>query len=479
MESLKLLIVDDVEDNRLVLWAICRKLEGFEIFEAVDGQDAVEQCETLRPHIILMDIMMPRMNGFEASKIIKTRFPETIIMAITAVIDVTMEEKMTALGVAAYIRKPIDKELIRLKIKSYAAVLTSKGREKDFITDDMVINPFSNEIRNFKTIFTISNIEGIMDLGVWLLWRFECSTKNVCSNIDIIIELLYALINGEVQNDLAVKVTIEESFSEMFIHAALPKPLKHTLIVNHLIGMLADTCVITDTMAAFRITLLTSKNENSEKNLVTGILDTSASLSQTHQKTEISEALIEPTKPLPSVQDVRSLGAVEHQVLRESFVHKITAEEYIGSIDSDVYGEVHDLKKAALEWESWMYTLQVEGNEANFHHFANEVLGAYSSAISALTEFSGLAYAIISLSTLIKANAGVLASDEGKREKALLFLEGFKNDISSWIDHVFELQDAQDIHYLDGSFFSSCMLIESIVTDTQIDIGKEGEIEFF
>lgn len=467
MENLKLLIVDDVEDNRLVLRAICRKLEGFKIFEAVDGQDAVEQCETLRPHIILMDIMMPRMNGFEASKIIKQRFPETVIVAVTAVVDSAMEEKMTALGVAAYIRKPIDKELIRLKLKSYAGALTIKGREKDFFIDVTALNPFCNEIRNFKTTFTIANIEGIMDLGVWLFGRFECDGANVCTNVDTILELLYALIHQEIQNDAAVKVTIEENFNEMFIHLSLPKAVNHNTIIDHLIEMLGDSCVVTDTMAAFRISLPAFKKKETE------------SLNNVNQMSETSTICIKPQELFDDVHNIRSIGAAEHQVLRESFAHKITAQEYIESIESDEYGEVHDLREAALEWASWMHTLRVEGNEANFHHFANEVLGTYSNAISALSEFSGLAYAIISLATLVKVNAGVLASDEGKRDNFLLFLEGFKNDLTSWIVHVFELQDAQDIHYLDGSFFSSCMIIESLLTGTQIDIGDEGEIEFF
>lgn len=54
-----------------------------------------------------------------------------------------------------------------------------------------------------------------------------------------------------------------------------------------------------------------------------------------------------------------------------------------------------------------------------------------------------------------------------------------KNDLSNWIEHVFEVQDTHDIHYLDGSFFSSCMQIDSIITGIEVDLGDEGEIEFF
>ena len=465
MEHIKLLIVDDVEDNRLVLRAICRKLEGFEIYEAVDGRDAVDQCETLRPHIILMDVMMPRLDGFQASKLIKERYPETIIMAVTAVIDPKMEENMASIGVAAYIRKPIDKELIRLKLQSYAGVLSISGREQKVSMNTVAVNPFSDEIRNFKTIFTIHNIEAIMDFGMWLLVRFECTHAHACTNIDRIIELLYELLHQEIKGGATVNITIEESFDELFIHAPLPKQVHRDEKIEHLIRGLGDTCFMNETMAAFRIALIETKGEPK---------GCAPLVARDAVKQPPKESAPEETTP-----ETRSIGSVEHQVLRESFVHKITAREYVASIDSDAFGEVSDLREAELEWASWLHTLASEGSEENFHYFANDVLGAYSNAISALYEFSGLSYAIISLATLLKANGALLACDDDKRAKVLMFLEGFKNDMSSWIEHVFELQDTQDIHYLDGSFFSSCMIIESIITGTEVDLGDEGEIEFF
>jgi CheY-like chemotaxis protein len=469
MDKIKLLIVDDVEDNRLVLRAICRKLEGFEIYEAVDGRDAVDQCETLRPHIILMDVMMPRLDGFQASKLIKERYPDTIIMAVTAVIDPKMEENMASIGVAAYIRKPIDKELIRLKLQSYAGALSIEGREKKLIANVVAINPFSDEIRNFKTIFDIHSIEAIMDFGMWLLVRFECAHAKACTNIDRVIELLYELLNQEIKSGATMTITIEESFDELFIHTPLPKHVQRDVKIEHLIRSLGDAClIIHENMAAFRLQLSGDIRDTSP-------ISIAVQPSNLPSETKISIPEIKQSQE----NEVRAIGAIEHQVLRESFVHKVTAKEYVASIDSDAFGEVSDLREAQAEWTSWMQTLEHEGSEESFSRFANDTLGAYSNAISALYEFSGLAYAMISLSNLIKSNAAVLAHDQEKRAQVILFLEGFKNDIASWIDHVFVLQDAQDIHYLDGSFFSSCMIIESVITGVDVDIGDEGEIEFF
>jgi CheY-like chemotaxis protein len=476
MENLKLLIVDDVEDNRLVLRAICRKLEGFEIFEAVDGQDAVEKCEALRPHIILMDIMMPRLDGFQAAKIIKDRYPDTIVMAVTAVIDPKMEENMAQIGVAAYIRKPIDKDLLRIKLQSYAGALSVGGHEKKLLSTMVALNPFSDDIRSFKTIFDIHSVEAIMDFGIWILARFECAHVTVCTNIDMIIELIYELMNQELKNNVTVTITIEESFEEVFIYASLPKKVLRTETMDYLIRGLGNACMINENMVAFRVSMLSTSGENKGCAVLPPVPDVCEIAVEV--KAQVQKP-IEPVSVTQEAVDTRAVGAVERQVLRESFVEKMSAVDYVASIDSDAFGEVSDLREADLEWSSWLHTLKDEPTEENFRQFADEVLGVYSNAISALYEFSGLAYAIISLSTTIKSNTAILAYDEAKRFNTLEFLGFFKNDLSSWIEHVFEHQDTQDIHYLDGSFFSSCMQIESIITGTEVDLGDEGEIEFF
>ncbi len=468
MEKIKLLIVDDVEDNRLVLRAICRKMDGFEIYEAVDGRDAVEQCDVLLPNIVLMDVMMPRLDGFQAAKLIKEKHPQIVVMAVTAVVDPKMEENMASIGVAAYIRKPIDKELLRLKLQSYAGALSTGGHQRAMMTKTVALNPFSDDIRSFKTHFDIHGVEAIMDLGVWLLVRFECAHAAVCTNVDMVIEMLYAFLHEEVKSGTSVNITIEESFDEMFIHVPLIKHVQTNRTIEHLLQSLGTSCVINGNMVAFRLVL--AGHAKIVADTVKG------SEPQADTRTESAPHYV---KSIEALGEKRSIGMVENQVLRESFEIKTTAVEYVASIDADAFGEIRDLQETQEQWLQWMDTLRGSPREEDFVTFADEILSSYATTISALYEFSGLSYTMVSLSTLIKANASVLAYDEEKRLNTVTFLEGFKNDISTWIEHVFFLQDAQDIHYLDGSFFSSCMIIESIITGVEVDLGDEGEIEFF
>ncbi|MDP2078323.1 MAG: response regulator, partial [Sulfuricurvum sp.] len=107
----------------------CHDLETFQIHEAIDGQDAVDQCEKIRPDIILMDIMMPRLDGFQASKQIKERYVGTIIIAVTTMAEDDIEDKITDAGMTFYIRKPIDKGQLCSKLKSYAKTISMSSEE--------------------------------------------------------------------------------------------------------------------------------------------------------------------------------------------------------------------------------------------------------------------------------------------------------------------------------------------------------------
>jgi signal transduction histidine kinase/Na+/proline symporter/CheY-like chemotaxis protein len=105
----KVLIVDDVPGNRAVLVDPLAEL-GFETFEAADGKEGLAQAQTIRPDLILMDIMMPVMDGLEATRGIR-RTPtlkEVPVIAVSA--SASLEDHARSLGAGAnvFVAKPID-----------------------------------------------------------------------------------------------------------------------------------------------------------------------------------------------------------------------------------------------------------------------------------------------------------------------------------------------------------------------------------
>jgi CheY-like chemotaxis protein len=107
----KVLVVDDKSYNRSIIYNLLTPL-GFEVIEAEDGQDGVEKAQELQPDFILMDLVMPRLTGFEATRIIR-QMPHLSQVAIVAssasVFEVDKEQSVLA-GCNAFLSKPIDVE---------------------------------------------------------------------------------------------------------------------------------------------------------------------------------------------------------------------------------------------------------------------------------------------------------------------------------------------------------------------------------
>jgi CheY-like chemotaxis protein len=103
----RLLVVDDKEVNRKLLVKMLAPL-GFEVREAADGQEAIDVWESWEPHLIFMDMRMPGMDGYEATRRIKatTRGNATIIIALTASALEEDREVILSEGCDDYMRKP-------------------------------------------------------------------------------------------------------------------------------------------------------------------------------------------------------------------------------------------------------------------------------------------------------------------------------------------------------------------------------------
>jgi CheY-like chemotaxis protein len=108
-KDLKVLLVDDVEDTRLFL-RLALEDHGFIVFEAENGQTAVENANREEPDVILMDLTMPLMDGFAATKLIRQndQLKNVPIIALTAHQESDFRSDAKASGFDAYVTKPID-----------------------------------------------------------------------------------------------------------------------------------------------------------------------------------------------------------------------------------------------------------------------------------------------------------------------------------------------------------------------------------
>jgi len=114
----KILIVDD-EQNIVISLEFLMRREGFEVFVANDGDAALEQIAAHMPDLVLLDIMLPKKNGFEVCQQIRAtpQWQETKVIMLTAKGRDTEVTKGMALGADAYVTKPFSTKDLVAQVK--------------------------------------------------------------------------------------------------------------------------------------------------------------------------------------------------------------------------------------------------------------------------------------------------------------------------------------------------------------------------
>ena len=116
----RILVVEDQEDNRQILRDLLANA-GFEMIEAEDGEQAIELAASQRPDLILMDIQLPLVDGYEATRRLKAdpNLMNIPIIVFTSYALSGDEEKARRAGCDAYVAKPYSPRALLAKIREY------------------------------------------------------------------------------------------------------------------------------------------------------------------------------------------------------------------------------------------------------------------------------------------------------------------------------------------------------------------------
>ena len=117
-QAKRILVVDDIEDNLSLLQAILME-EGYEVDITKDGKSALAKIEASPPDLLLLDAMMPQMDGYEVTRRIRQNknLPFIPILLITAYEDANVPQGLD-LGANDFIRKPIEYDELMARIKA-------------------------------------------------------------------------------------------------------------------------------------------------------------------------------------------------------------------------------------------------------------------------------------------------------------------------------------------------------------------------
>lgn len=201
---MKILVVDDNANNRMVLRLLIEEFTQnneltFDIEEAENGLIAVEKSQITKYDLIFMDIMMPEMDGIEATKQIRENDKNVMIIAVSAVDDELHQKEILRHGAEDYIPKPIDSEILNARLENYIALLKTR-HHGNLSTHTKAANLYTNKIFHRQTIFYVTSEEALAEFWEYYLLR---ETPLKLDNLSDVVRAVFTLgeniikLNGE------------------------------------------------------------------------------------------------------------------------------------------------------------------------------------------------------------------------------------------------------------------------------------------
>ena len=139
--SIKILLVDDEPDIIEILTYNLSK-EGYQVFSAANGKEALVQAGKIIPHLIILDVMMPVMDGIQACENIRkdSRFEDTIIMFLSARSEDYSHVAAFDVGADDYVNKPIKPKVLNSKVSALLRRFTKNETNLEIVQGDLTIN---------------------------------------------------------------------------------------------------------------------------------------------------------------------------------------------------------------------------------------------------------------------------------------------------------------------------------------------------
>ncbi|MFA6137174.1 MAG: response regulator [Sulfurimonas sp.] len=430
---MNILIVDDYQDNRMTIELLLEDLDGVIIREAVDGAEAISMCKENKFDLVFMDIMMPNVDGIEATKEIKSFSASTMIIALSALDDEKSKNLMLQSGAEDYITKPINSELFVQRVKNYMTIISMRAKP---IHTTKAASLFSDTVYPLSKIFTIDS-----EASLAYFWDYYLNNSiGMVENISDVVRLIYGIGLWLLKTNHTFTISSQENENTLYLTQASLGSISEIVIRNILLKHCQNTpFILKDGALSFRL-----------------------------------------NKALQICQDKTSVNmkvtTQDQEILSKTHFNKITAAEYVENTAIALMDKIESLESIEDRLDVSLLDFEKESTVTNIQN-VSELFLDYIEVIEELVEFEHLAYAIVSLANFL-ANLEESQLDEKKVKKLITLILSLISDLSSWRVNLFVKQEANDIHYLDSSLLSSCLQIESIFAEEKAS-EEDDNLEFF
>lgn len=441
----KILIVDDQSLNQTILEAYINQYceqhgETMQIKTANNGVEALVLCQDEKFDLIFMDILMPHMNGIEATKHISQIQPNTIIVIVSTQGDEENQIQALRNGAKDYFVKPIQPDVFKHRLDLYLHIM---GSSRGSVSTKQSINPFTNAIFCYKTTYLLENEEDLAQLWESMLTTIK---DNVRTNfLSDLIRFIYQLSSAMLSKKVQPQIIMEENDAFYFFS-----------ILN------------TKILPAQKITQLIEKSlENSVYKLDSNLLS--------------FQVAKEFRAPQPQIKlEIKNESKAEEiipQKPKEPVT--VTYKKETESLQKFDFMESEDLTSLELKLNElatqfmWMGSNELNGDDVD------QIVNAFERTSSILMLYSQtqiLGIAIRDLTAIIQKDETMFI-EMAPQMSALC--KSFNNDLIIWFKSVF-YDGAPSVNYMDASIISNIQMVQSFLSPSEDVSLDEGDgFEFF
>ena len=440
----KILIVDDQTLNQTLIEAYVNQYcqqhgEAIQINTANNGLEAVGLCQNEAFDLIFMDILMPHMNGIDATKHISAILPDAMIVIVSTQDDEENQIQALRNGAKDYFIKPIQPEVFKRRLQLYMNMMDSG---KHPISIKKSVNPFSKNIFCYKTTYLIENEEDLAQLWESILFTIK---DNVRTNfLSDLIRFMYQMGQAMLGRKVQPQIIMEENEASYFFTI-----INTNIIPKNKIIQLIESYW---TRADYRL----------EANLLSFIVAKEANLI-----------------PAPAAQTIRQ--DVSQETIKEA-VDVSSSTPYhkeVEELHRFDFMEAEDLTSLELKLNElatqfmWMGSNELNADDVD--HIVN-AFERTSSILMLYSQTQTLGLAIRDLTSIIQKDEKTFIEMAAQMSS---LCKSFNNDLILWVRSVF-YDGAPSVNYMDASIISNIQMVQSFLSPPEeVDLDDGDGFEFF
>jgi len=207
---MNILLVDDIKDNREALERLIVQYSRIyntqcHIYKAQDGVEAINICKSNPIDLIFMDIIMPIMDGLEATQIIHNTYPEIMIVVVSSENNESVKKEIINSGAEDYILKPLSSAIMLKRLNNYSKLISTP---KYISFQAQAFNSFTSNIYSYQMKFFISTDDELSQFWETSLLRFNF--QNHMEQLNDFVRLIFGIGTLQIQKSYKCHLYIEE-----------------------------------------------------------------------------------------------------------------------------------------------------------------------------------------------------------------------------------------------------------------------------